>query len=732
MSATDLYRKIWIERINFELMGFLIAMKDNLIKLMLFMSVTFSSFFSFSKEPDCMGEVMPRQNGLYCATNFSISPNSNSDMSKEINNALEYLSAFNGHLYLPSGVYLMEENIIIPNGVGLVGVNSKGKATIIRSLSSETPFIGRSDLDENHGRDILVSNLFLDNVTIGFFAEYEEIPDQPEQPDQPDYSQENIRLEYNTIFNTKSKGAQIRATRGTYRIIGNAFFRGEGYGGLGLTTWSNIDSVISGNYFGNIDNFVSSRYYIQEETYKNIERLIDLVESFDVDLQGNQGNFVSAWYATSWLANSIFEYNFISGVDSLRVWNRFGEDEDEEYLLRDHVIYIKHYDEVKINSNYFQGWPSNASGHIKVRNAKELIFTNNYLDNTSLHARAYLSSPYKYLENTYIFNNYFEGGMVGYWQDFMDTDEQFIYVENFIVSSNIFHGSGDSYYNINSTNKNKSDRFYVSNNMSFKEEMSINDKYIPLSTDDQRKMLPIDKDNKTYPPPLSWLDIGSIEGVTLNSGDQVYFDFYIDNVIIFTEVIVVNDYSKESFRWPKFLADAINGSNYSNVRVGVKNSEGSISSVASSFENSVWIANYLSDNASFSVYKKPKDLSYLQILRNKGSSFQEGPVINTNNYEVTVGDKVIMVIKYDGNLVSRLSVDIYDDNLLGYKWGAELAKKVNNLNYQGIISGERQTAGVIYPVGSSYRNRVWFSNLVDLSLVDVSISVSNKIANIEN
>ncbi|NKB84542.1 hypothetical protein HED51_21030 [Ochrobactrum grignonense] len=100
---------------------------------------------------------------------------------------------------------------------------------------------------------------------------------------------------------------------------------------------------------------------------------------------------------------------------------------------RDHAVYIKQYNNVDVTSNYFSGWPQDATGSVKFRNAKNLYFAGNYLNQVAFDARAYDNSHILEMSDTFIFNNIIEETSISYWQNFTDTENIFISVKNFIV-----------------------------------------------------------------------------------------------------------------------------------------------------------------------------------------------------------------------------------------------------------------------------------------------------------
>ena len=84
------------------------------------------------------------------------------------------------------------------------------------------------------------------------------------------------------------------------------------------------------------------------------------------------------------------------------------------------------------------GWPKDAYGQAKFRNATGLYFAANYLDSVSFHARPYNSSSILSMSETFIFNNYIKEGVVNYYQGFEESEEQYIDASNYVVFNNIF------------------------------------------------------------------------------------------------------------------------------------------------------------------------------------------------------------------------------------------------------------------------------------------------------
>lgn len=389
----------------------------------------------------CGGESVPTNIALVCALSVGIERDTDVDQSANINRELATAAAENKGLFFPAGKYRVDGNINVPTKGSLVG--SRVNTTIFYSTLAQAPVIG-DVVAENAVENLTIGDIIFDNLVVSFYGT----------------AKRNIIVRYNAFINTKTltDKAQISVAHGNYIVKGNVFMRARDYPGVGLSTYKNNGSTISYNFLGSASNSDKASTYIDVRTRNLITKLVNAKNASKLVMDDDQGNYVSGWYATDELRNSSFFRNFFAGNTQQKLFNSETQLED---IQRDHIIYIKQYDNVNVYQNYFTGWPPTPAGQLKFRNAENLVFAANYLDTTSFDARPYDHSPKLFMRNTYIFNNYIKEGKVTFWQNFDDSDEKSIDVEDYLVFSNTFSATDMTITRITRTTRNRSNNFYI-------------------------------------------------------------------------------------------------------------------------------------------------------------------------------------------------------------------------------------------------------------------------------
>ncbi|EML5381253.1 hypothetical protein HWQ17_22925 (plasmid) [Enterobacter pasteurii] len=391
---------------------------------------------------DCGGEAIPTSTPLVCALSVGVQRDIDIDQTTIINEQLALAAKQQKGLFFPSGKYRVDGNINISSSHSSL-VGSRSGTTIFYNLMNEAPVVSFFDTTAEIG-NIIISDIIFDNITINLRG----------------LSKSNIIIRYNAFINSKSTDstkAQIYVSHSPYIIKGNVLMRGVGYPGVGISTYKCVDTIISYNYLGSTSNQTKAQTYIDSRTSSLLTKLINAKKSGKITLGDDQGNYISAWYATDQLRDSKFFRNFIQGNTLQKLYNPTTQLNDIE---RDHIIYIKQYDNVEVYQNYFNGWPGDSHGQVKFRNAQNLTFVANYIDSASFDGRAYDNSTYMYMRYTYIFNNYIKEGKVTYWQNFTDTETKKIDVVDFLVFDNTFFANDLNIARITSTQRNISRNFF--------------------------------------------------------------------------------------------------------------------------------------------------------------------------------------------------------------------------------------------------------------------------------
>ena len=357
------------------------------------------------------------------APEAGVKPDTGEDLSDKMRVLLDESNSQNKGIYFPEGVYHFSQNISIKSNNTLKGsVNG----TVFRGMSpSGDAVIFGDGVYENSVANLSIGNIIFDNIRVNFYGR-----------------KNNISISHNVFINTVTDPgtAQLICSTNAYHINGNVFMRGHGFAGVALNTYGNSAGLlIEQNFLGSISDIDAARPWLDPETQKMLATLQELREVGTMVFEDAQGDFVAGWYSTSLLKKGIFRKNFFKGSDNLYLFNRKTGRDD---IKRDHNIYIKMYDQVEVVQNYFGGWPGNDSafGQLKFRNARGLVFAGNYLQKISFNARPYddVGVQWMIMQDTFIFNNYLDDGMISYWQNFTDSEEKAINVTNYLVFSNQF------------------------------------------------------------------------------------------------------------------------------------------------------------------------------------------------------------------------------------------------------------------------------------------------------
>lgn len=366
----------------------------------------------------CAGEKIPNKN-LVCAYDIGIFPNTNKDSSELLQIALETIPSTYEGIFFPAGKYKIDKDIVL---------TLSNRNSIIGSLTYKTVFyhedaegfagsIGNGDFGTNV-TNLTIQNIIFDNIKVNFYGhkKYMTIKDN---------AFINTGFYYDTNKKQKWYVPQISLSHYPSNIVGNVLMRGEKTPGIGIRSYRNgyyntpQDLIIEGNFLGNLEAGQHAKLYISDETKGLITSLRELSEQGIIEIKGDQGNYVTGWLGDTDLKRVIFKHNYIAGNTLNTLYNPNNGKYD---WIRDHIVYLRGYDGVDVIQNYFSGWPSSSNGQVKMRNAENLVFAANYLDNTNLDMRAYGSQDKLFLRNTYIFNNYVTNGVLNYWQNCTNYD----------------------------------------------------------------------------------------------------------------------------------------------------------------------------------------------------------------------------------------------------------------------------------------------------------------------
>ncbi|NRH25001.1 glycosyl hydrolase family 28-related protein [Pantoea stewartii] len=354
------------------------------------------------------------------APDMGIYPDTSEDLSEKLIALLNISTQQKKGIYFPAGVYLFSQDIQLKSFNSLKGDVT---GTVFRGINNKRAVMFGDGQYGNTVANLTIENIIFENATLYFYGR-----------------KTGINVNYNVFINTVSDTnvAQLTCSTKAYLIKGNVFMRGRGYPGVAINTYGNAPGlIIEQNFLGSITDISVAEAWIDATTKAMLLTLIALRTRGIMTFDDEQGHFVAGWYSTSNLKKGVFRKNFFSGSTTPRLYNPAS---GENNIVRDHAVYIKAYDQVEVVENYFSGWPADASGQLKFRNARGLVFAGNYLKSISFDARPYddLAVQWRIMQDTFIFNNYLNDGMISYWSNIYDTPEKHITVSKYLVFSNLF------------------------------------------------------------------------------------------------------------------------------------------------------------------------------------------------------------------------------------------------------------------------------------------------------
>ncbi|AHM74782.1 glycosyl hydrolase family 28-related protein [Yersinia hibernica] len=417
----------------------------------------------------CNGEVMPQVN-LICAPDHGIEPNDTEDSTAK------FAALFTAHqgkgVFLPSGVYIINSDVHVKSGNSIIG--SADGHTILRSTDAQkSPIVGEVEYGLAVS-DVSMKHLVLDNVAVKFYG-----------------NKKNINVSENIFINTKEQVYQLSVARFPSTVENNLFLRDAEHPGVGLLTYGANKPLISHNYFGDISPESRNKVAVLlSQPVNNLLEKIDYLGSTgQLSVSDDQSYFKTAWASSSGMTDAVFKKNVIIGNKKLCL--KYNDSKCE--MERDHGLYIQRYKNVEVVQNYFSGWPNTAAGHLKFRNASQLYFVGNYLDDTDFMARPYTYSEVRTMDNTFIFNNYFHKGSMSYWQEKADTDEVFIDATNYAVFSNYFSTEEKPKSRIHVGKDSTHSTFMMANNVDQQGNEVMSENFTQVDEQDILSLLPTDK-----------------------------------------------------------------------------------------------------------------------------------------------------------------------------------------------------------------------------------------------
>ena len=361
----------------------------------------------------------PQRKKTTCILSLGVFPNVDQDQSGVIEEALTEARKKDRALYFPAGRYKISRNLLMQDGDSLMG-DPDGLSILDASQSHQTVIVGNENYyDEIHEESI--SNIVFENAAVRFYGR-----------------KHDIVLEGNVFFNTNRREEQLYVSHNNFLIKDNAFLRSKMFPGMTLFSYKNSNIRVESNFWGDLSDISRAKNILSTNARKRLALLNYLQDSQGRFLEDAQSNYVKGWYS-SLVRHGEMINNFSASSASDKLFNPETEVED---IDRDHNIYHIAYEYLLVTGNYFSGWPKDAYGGLKFRNAGTLYFAGNYLDEINLLTYTYASSVKK-LDSTFVLSNLFIESGVRYWQDYEDSEEMKLDINIFLVNRNHFISETD-------------------------------------------------------------------------------------------------------------------------------------------------------------------------------------------------------------------------------------------------------------------------------------------------
>jgi Ca2+-binding RTX toxin-like protein len=187
----------------------------------------------------------------------------------------------------------------------------------------------------------------------------------------------------------------------------DAYGKGQtGHSSMG--TYSTDQLTIRGNMFGGMNKDFNYADVLDADVIKLAETA---AAATGVDL--HDANYLNKGIRFNQTSDTVLEGNTFYGDDAANGRATSSEESGSVPLKYDHAIYATNFDGLQVNDNYFNGWPANGTGGVKIRGGKDLDFHDNILDEVQFMGVILLSKArdsdaakmYNKAENWNIHNN---------------------------------------------------------------------------------------------------------------------------------------------------------------------------------------------------------------------------------------------------------------------------------------------------------------------------------------
>lgn len=272
-------------------------------------------------------------------------------------------------VYIPAGVYILDENVTLRSGLKLKGDQSA--PTIFQNTTSKNVTLSDENYQTSH--NIELSQLFFDGI--GIFTR----------------RSNGIVIKDNIFYHPVSLyPINLQASNGA-TIQNNIFMRDHEHstpdtenraiyiGGFATSgIYEYMENVhINDNLFGlRINELDAIKSFSNEAIVQTINRLQSALKSQEIVLAHNDQNYLSC---------GVNSYNNTKNVlikDNF--FQQMYENEDRFGVVGDHAIYLRGSQSVQVVGNHVRGLHNGPYGGFKFKSGRDITIMNNYLRNTGL------------------------------------------------------------------------------------------------------------------------------------------------------------------------------------------------------------------------------------------------------------------------------------------------------------------------------------------------------------
>jgi hypothetical protein len=291
------------------------------------------------------------------------------DQSVKLQGIIDQAMTQTNKVYIPAGVYVLNENVTLRSGLKLKGDQSA--PTIFKNTTSQN--VTLSDENYHTSQNIEINQFFFDGVSI--FTR----------------RSNGIVINDNVFYHPVSLyPINLQASNGA-TIQNNIFMRDNEHatpdtenraiyiGGFATSgIYEYMENVrITDNLFGlRINELDAIKSFSNDSIVRTIDRLQSAIRLQEVNLTHNDQNYLSCGVNSySNTKNVLIKDNF---------FQQMYENEDRFGVVGDHAIYLRGSQSVQVVGNHVRGLHNGPYGGFKFKSGRDITIMNNYLRNTGL------------------------------------------------------------------------------------------------------------------------------------------------------------------------------------------------------------------------------------------------------------------------------------------------------------------------------------------------------------